>query len=88
MPLPDGGPLLPAARKTMPRTRDPHLRAQEDAVFLRELEGLRAGSGCPFVVRLLGTATHPDRQELLMELADGHTLEHELVSNPGVTITV
>ncbi|GLC54866.1 hypothetical protein PLESTB_000914300 [Pleodorina starrii] len=81
--LPEGGPCLPAARKTMPRSRDPHLRAKEDAVFARELEGLRAGGCCPFVVRLLGSSTQPDRQELLMELAEGATLEHELTDALG-----
>jgi hypothetical protein len=83
VPLPEGGPPLMAARKTMPRSRDPHMRAKEDAVFAREVLGLRAGLGCPFVVRLLGTSMHPDRQELLMELAEGNTIEHELVGGRG-----
>ncbi|KAG2482962.1 hypothetical protein HYH03_018139 [Edaphochlamys debaryana] len=75
--LPFGGTVT-AARKTLPRHSDPHLRAKDDGLFARELEGLRAGSASPFVVRQLGTAVHDDRCELLLELAEGNTLEHEL----------
>ncbi|KAG2452525.1 hypothetical protein HYH02_002763 [Chlamydomonas schloesseri] len=74
---PDAPPIM-AARKTQPRSADPHLRAKEDAVFGRELEGLTAGRGSPFFVRPLAMAAHADRQELLLELAEGETLEEEL----------
>ncbi|PNH07865.1 Mitogen-activated protein kinase 15 [Tetrabaena socialis] len=70
--------VMPAARKVIPRNRDPHLRSVDDALFAREQEGLRAGSTCPFFMRQLGSAVHADRLELLLELALGDTLEHEL----------
>ncbi|KAG2445961.1 hypothetical protein HXX76_000564 [Chlamydomonas incerta] len=73
----DAAPIV-AARKTQPCSQDPHLRAKEDAVFGLELEGLAAGRGSPFFVRQLAVAAHGDRHELLLELAEGGTLEEEL----------
>ncbi|KXZ56002.1 hypothetical protein GPECTOR_2g1554 [Gonium pectorale] len=78
IPLPGDCSPFPAARKTLLRSRDPHMRAAEDALFSRELAALAAGRTCPFIVKQLAASSHDDRHELLLELAEGNTLEHEL----------
>ncbi len=67
-------PAFEAARKQMP-TGSPEART----LFAAEVDALKAGLGCPYVVQLLDVRTTATHHELLMELLQGGTLADELV---------